>query len=572
MSLLGSIRKRLSIFGTIIVVAILVGFLSNGIIGVFSVFSNFYSGRVLVVCNKSVGKNKYILYRDFFKRKYAHSEPSDQDIKKAIFDKIVFDEIFSYELNKLGVNLSREEIIEIVQGDHVSSFIKDMEFFQDSLGDFDKSKLINYLKNIHEKSPKEQSMWMNIERSIVESRKIKKIENIFSYACNTSVCEKVIFADNFGEERVVDYFFIPNEEIKTLYKEGVSDEELKEYYKKNEETFWEEDVYCFKFFKISYEVSESDISDFFSNIEELSTEFLKTGEVEPFARANSDSEESVSIYLFENDLDNILRSGYTKIENVIKPERLEKISIGEKFYVYKVLEKNKDNSYTVIRITKIFTPTYEMKNDLERNLVALGKKNDLKSFYKISKELNIPVEEIFVKESELNLVSKNIGFDFSNVLDYAKKTSSQKILDPIYIENCGYFLIRYMKKKKSRLKNFEEVKDFISFKISQIKLKNRLLSSPDSSLEEIFKNMGSGYKLRSKSLRFNKFDTDSNEFLGSVFGAKKGRVYGCISDSGIFIFVVTRINKVSDKKINEPLNNLGNFNSALIELANVRYK
>ena len=60
---------------------------------------------------------------------------------------------FQPEYDKLGLKVSDDELVDMVQGDNISPGIK-QAFTDQKTGQFDKARLIDYLKNLDKLPPK----------------------------------------------------------------------------------------------------------------------------------------------------------------------------------------------------------------------------------------------------------------------------------------------------------------------------------------------------------------------------------------------------------------------------------
>ena len=80
---------------------------------------------------------------------------------------------FQPEWEKLGLTVSDDELVDMVQGDNVSPGIK-QAFTDPKTGQFDKARLIEYLKNLDKLPPENQAAWRNFEANLPAERLANK--------------------------------------------------------------------------------------------------------------------------------------------------------------------------------------------------------------------------------------------------------------------------------------------------------------------------------------------------------------------------------------------------------------
>lgn len=195
-------------------------------------------------------RGKKISYEEFNIRlnkmldQLAQNNPDvkvDENVKsqysEQTWNSFLQDFIFKVEYDKLGIQISGDELADMTIGDHPDEQI--IKAFTPQGGQFDKNRLIKFLQEDITADENKNQQWLQFEDGLIQNTLGKKYAAIVKGAVYTTKIEvKNQFADNndkaTGSFVGIQYATIPDASIKT------TDEELKEVLNKNKEKYKQE--------------------------------------------------------------------------------------------------------------------------------------------------------------------------------------------------------------------------------------------------------------------------------------------------------------------------------------------
>ncbi len=156
-------------------------------------------------------------------------------IQQQVWNLMVTEAVLKPSIEKLGITVSKEELWDMIQGQHISPIIK--QIFVNDQGQFDKNLLIRFLKN-KDQDQKASFLWLYIEHQIKEQRLYEKY-NIL--ATKALFANKLEAQDNYmGRKIMADlqmtgqiFFKIPDDSVKYTLSD------LKNYYREHKKFFYQ---------------------------------------------------------------------------------------------------------------------------------------------------------------------------------------------------------------------------------------------------------------------------------------------------------------------------------------------
>ncbi|MCC6722520.1 MAG: SurA N-terminal domain-containing protein [Bacteroidia bacterium] len=147
------------------------------------------------------------------------------------------DKIFKVEYEKLGIQVSSDELADMTIGDHPDEQI--VKAFTPEGGQFDKNRLIKFLQEDIAADENKNRQWIQFEEGLIQNTMGKKYAAIVKGAAYTTKIEaKNQFADNndkaMGSFVGIQYATIPDASIK------ISEDELKTELEKNKAKYKQE--------------------------------------------------------------------------------------------------------------------------------------------------------------------------------------------------------------------------------------------------------------------------------------------------------------------------------------------
>lgn len=161
-------------------------------------------------------------------------------IKQAVWTRMVKEIIMEKELEDLGINVTAEELFDLVQGENPHRYI--LQYFTDpQTGKYNSNLVKQYLQGLDQMTRENQLQWIDFERAIKEDQLNTKFNNLVSKAYYLPT-EFSKMADSRRETKVKAqivaqlYSSIPDDQVE------VSDADYQKYYDEHKEDFKQDET------------------------------------------------------------------------------------------------------------------------------------------------------------------------------------------------------------------------------------------------------------------------------------------------------------------------------------------
>ncbi len=291
MALITKIREKSGLAVGLIAVSLIFFIIGSDLLGGNSLFS----GDTQTVGEISGEK---ILYQDYSAKiqeatqnfqaqsQKAPNEQETQQIRNQVWDRYINDIAFQKEFDDLGITVSNEELIDMVQGKNIHPAIK-QQFTNPQTGAFDKNQVIQFLKNLKTMQPAQQQSWATFEKSLAVSRVREKYENLLSLSNNvTSLEAKKDYQAQIAKTNA-KYLFVPFSSIvdSTI---KVTDSQLEDYLSKNKEKYKGFESRSLEYVIFNVVPTKEDSAAFYDQIKELARGLGSAANDSAYASSNSD--------------------------------------------------------------------------------------------------------------------------------------------------------------------------------------------------------------------------------------------------------------------------------------------
>ncbi|MCV9388157.1 peptidylprolyl isomerase [Reichenbachiella ulvae] len=220
---------------------------------------------------------------------------SEQEfIRNQTWDALISEYAFEAQYNQLGLDISAEEIVDMVQGDNISPQIR-QAFTNPETGVFEKERVIEYLRTLPEQAPQQRAAWYNFENSLAPTRQRTKYNNLIiktNYATEAEAKFEYKSSNNTAE---VNYIYVPYFSVSDTAIE-VSDADLKAYFAAHKDEYKGEASKSLKFVVIDVVPSATDTAVVKEEIQELVSQFAAAEDDSLFASINSDATDAFKAY------------------------------------------------------------------------------------------------------------------------------------------------------------------------------------------------------------------------------------------------------------------------------------
>jgi len=216
-------------------------------------------------------------------------QPDDQALgylRDQAWNQTIYRMAFKPEWDKLGLSVSDDELVDMVQGDNISPGIK-QAFTDQKTGQFDKARLVEYLKNLDKLPPENQAAWHNFESNLPAERLANKYNALLKNSVYVTTAEAKRFDTNQNTKETLKYLFVPYGSISDSSVK-VTDAQLQAFLDKNKGKYKVEDGRSVEYISIPVVASKEDSASVKTSMAELATQFASAPVDSLFVSANSE--------------------------------------------------------------------------------------------------------------------------------------------------------------------------------------------------------------------------------------------------------------------------------------------
>lgn len=285
-------------------------------------------------------ENNYIL--NFGRQPGERERPL---LQQQAWDLLIAQKAIKPEYEKLGVKVTTEEIWDMIQGKNVDENVKSS--FADSAGNFDRSKLLQYINQFNIPAPLDPNAlaqfqegkyrWTTFQRDLGMGRERIKYENLLvktNYVTEAEA-ERDYHAQNDVAE--VKYLYVPFYAISDSAI-TVSDSDLKTYYNRTQQKYKVAQTRNLSYVSFPIEASAADSAKIREDLQKIATDFKTVTEDSVFAVTQSEGQTPYSKY-YISTLPVFLSN---QKETLISGQVIGPVLEGSSYKVYKIVNLGQD--------------------------------------------------------------------------------------------------------------------------------------------------------------------------------------------------------------------------------------
>ena len=224
-----------------------------------------------------------------------------QQINNQVYENMIRETLIGDEAAKIGMIVSKEELADLVSGDHISPMLQQMPFFRNpETGAFDKSLLLNFLNAVvsveagaqgaaaSQELEQARKFWLFWEKNIKKQRLEDKYNTLLAKAIMPNSLDT---RAQFEGAKTSANFAYAMQALSTVSDSAVtvSNAEIKALYNKLKETrFKQGETRAVKYFAVDILPSEEDFKNADDEINKARAEFASTNEIADFVNMNSE--------------------------------------------------------------------------------------------------------------------------------------------------------------------------------------------------------------------------------------------------------------------------------------------
>lgn len=284
MGIFNQINQRSGLVVGVIVVALLLFLLGDAFLSKNSFF-NSLNNKVGEIDGSNVTIEEFQKAMAKAEALYGGSSnaPNLDDIA---WNQIVFDKVNMEIYSKAGLEISENEKIDLIEGEHMSDIIKQQ--FQSAEG---VQQFLKYLESDQIQSEEERenikSRWRALKEYVYNERLRSKYENLIKKSEYVTKAEAERYYHSLNDKAEAEYVYVPYYSIKDTTI-TVTDEMMESYLKAHEKEFEVEQGRSIEFVVFNNIPTSEDSSYVKKDLNELKEEFKVAKNDSTFIRANSD--------------------------------------------------------------------------------------------------------------------------------------------------------------------------------------------------------------------------------------------------------------------------------------------
>jgi len=227
------------------------------------------------------------------KQNFANQQgrPPDEQalgyLRDQTWNQLLYRRAFQPEIDKLGLSVGDDEAVDLVQGDNPSPAIK-QAFTDPKTGQFDKARLIDYLKNLDKLPPDAQAAFRNFEASLRDfDRPVNKYNALLKNSVYVTSAEAKVFDQAQNSKANFRYLFVPYTSVSdSAFKP--TDAQLQDYLDRHKGRYKVEDGRSIEYIVVPETATKEDSAALRTSVAGLATQFATAPADSLFVRANSD--------------------------------------------------------------------------------------------------------------------------------------------------------------------------------------------------------------------------------------------------------------------------------------------
>lgn len=347
MALIGTLRNKMGTWVVVFVFVAIVAFILTDLLGNNTLFNDNSVGEIaghtvsLEEFQQAVQEREanYVLN---FGRQPGEREMAT--LRQQAWELLILRHAVEKQYDKVGINVPIEEEEDMIYGRNVDENIK-QAFTNPETGEFDKNRLLSYLKELNNPpaDPQMRQMWQEqrtrweiFQRDLRPGRERLKYENLLvktNYVTSAEAEREYHLQNDVAE---IKYLYVPYYTVSDSAAQ-VSDSDIEAYYNENKERYKTEESRDLKYVAFSLTPTAEDSLDIREEMEKIANDLQASKEDSAYAAANTDG-----------------TNAYGKFNVSSLPQSVQNAELKEGNVIGPFVD---GNAYKVVKISRIYEDT-----------------------------------------------------------------------------------------------------------------------------------------------------------------------------------------------------------------------
>lgn len=214
------------------------------------------------------------------------SEQQQKQVRDAVWQRLIDDNLFIKNAKAAGINVGKNEIIDLTNGENVSPVISSL--FTDENGMFSSERLVDFLQNV-DVDENSKAIWNYLQEAVITNQYYSKYNALFMNSnIENALQVNHAIADN-NTTADVDFVMSPFSYV-TDSTVVVSDKEINDFYNNHKDFFKQDATRDIEYVVFQVVPSAADIAAANDEFVKLYEDFTTTDNVRAFLQRNSDTQ------------------------------------------------------------------------------------------------------------------------------------------------------------------------------------------------------------------------------------------------------------------------------------------
>ena len=447
------------------------------------------------------------------------------------WDDLVAARLIEQKMNELGITVTNTELLDMVTGENPDPFIRQQ--FQSEDGTIDRIALRAAIE-----APENSEVWVMIEQQLRDNRRQQKMNNFIASGMRVSSLEvrnEFIRDNSYADINFVRFPFseVADDEL------SVSDDELREFYRNNQNRYQRSESYRFRYVSWDKTPTRRDTLNTIAEVEDLRIAFQNATNDSVFVRRYQSSTPFRGGFVNIQDI----RDEYRPVIDLEIGEVSEVILVdGDPHAFKKIDQRGNEIKFAIL--------SYRVDADPILTIDRLAEEAEEFRFYASSDGFETEAER-----NELEIREANASKDspFIPGLGQSMKTLSElerlrvnRISDPIELDD-QFIVLQLLSKTEAGVRPFNEVRGQVETAVKNEKRKqivnNRVMDllRENSDLESLANAAGKSVQ-QAEGIRMSgsSIPGAGRELgvIGAIFSLNEGEKSGAIKgENAVFVIV-----------------------------------
>lgn len=344
MAVIGTLRNKMGTWVVAFVFVAIAAFTLNDLFGNNSILLG--DNNVGEIAGHTISLQEYQAavqeretnYRLTFGR--APGERETPFLQEQAWEMLVARYAIQGQYEKLGIQVTSEELKDMIWGKNIEPSLKSTPIFQNEAGQFDNNRVVQYLQYVSQlpATHEDRYRWESFQQNLSPGRIRIKYENMMIKTDYVTKAEAELEYHTQNDVAEVKYLFVP------FYAVGDSaatpaDKDLREYYNKNKEKYKTELTASLNYVTFPVVASAADSADIRSHMQQLANDFRTAENDSLFALSNSSAPSPYARYTPNN------LPPYIDADSLIEGKVIGPFVDGNVYRVVKISSVGKDTLY-----------------------------------------------------------------------------------------------------------------------------------------------------------------------------------------------------------------------------------